>query len=150
MINWIKILEKSKRLFCFFLFFFLRDINFFMENQISLSSNKFVAVVQSPSCVWLFVIHGLKHAMPPCPSPSPKVCSSSCPLHQWCHPAISSCGVLFFCPQSFPASGTFPDQHSTTFYMPKHEVCHTGIKTKGSNSWINWETSKNKKKNYLG
>ena len=117
-----------------------------MENQISLSSNKFVAVVQSPSCVWLFVIHGLKHAMPPCPSPSPKVCSSSCPLHQWCHPAISSCGVLFFCPQSFPASGTFPDQHSTTFYMPKHEVCHTGIKTKGSNSRINWETSKNKKK----
>ena len=46
---------------------------------------------------------------PPCPSPSPRVCPSSCPLHQWCHPAISSSDTLFsFCLQSFPASGTFP------------------------------------------
>ena len=34
--------------------------------------------------------HGLQHARPPCPAPSPKVCPSSCPLHQWCHLAISS------------------------------------------------------------
>ena len=53
--------------------------------------------------------HGLQHTRPPCPSPSPKVCLNSCPLHQWCHPAISSSDTLFtFCPQSFPASGTFP------------------------------------------
>ena len=53
--------------------------------------------------------HGLQLARPPCPSPSPKVSPSSCPLHQWCHPAISSSAALFaFCPQSFPASGTFP------------------------------------------
>ena len=53
--------------------------------------------------------HGLQHTKPPGPSPSPKVCPSSCPLHWWCHPAISSSDVLFsFCPQSFPASGTFP------------------------------------------
>ena len=45
---------------------------------------------------------------PPCPSPSPEVCPSSCPLHRWCHLAISSSDALFFCPQSFPASGTFP------------------------------------------
>ena len=52
--------------------------------------------------------HGLQHARPLCPSPSPKVCPSSCPLHWWCHPAISSSDTLFsFCPQSFPASGTF-------------------------------------------
>ena len=38
-----------------------------------------------------------------------EVCPSSCPLHQWCHPAISSSDALFaFCPQSLPASGTFP------------------------------------------
>ena len=50
--------------------------------------------------------HGLQH---PCPSPSPDVCPSSCQLHQWCHPAISSSDILFcFCSQSFPASGTFP------------------------------------------
>ena len=52
---------------------------------------------------------GLQHARPPCPSPAPKVCRSSCPLHWWYHPAISSSDTLFsFCPQSFPALGTFP------------------------------------------
>ena len=52
---------------------------------------------------------GLQHARPPCPSPSPEVCPSSCPLHQWCRLAISSFDTLFsFCPQSFPASGIFP------------------------------------------
>ena len=41
-----------------------------------------------------------------CPSPSPGVCSSSCPLSQWCHPSISaSVAPLSFCLQSFPASG---------------------------------------------
>ena len=53
--------------------------------------------------------HGLQHTRPPCPSPSPKVCPSSRPLHQRCHPAIASFNTLFsFCPQSSPASGTFP------------------------------------------
>ena len=47
--------------------------------------------------------HGQQHIRPPCPSPSPEVCPSPCPLHQWCHPAISSSDTLFyFCPQSFP------------------------------------------------
>ena len=46
----------------------------------------------------------LQHTRPPCPSPSPRVCPSSCPLHQYCHPTISSPDALFsFCPQSFPA-----------------------------------------------
>ena len=53
-------------------------------------------------------LHGLQHTKPPCPLPSPEVCPSSCPLHQWCHLAISSSDKLFFCPQSFPALGTFP------------------------------------------
>ena len=53
--------------------------------------------------------HRLQHARPHCPSPSPRVCPSSCSLHQWCCPAISSSDALFsFCPQSFPALGTFP------------------------------------------
>ena len=53
--------------------------------------------------------HGLQHARPLCPSPSPKVCPSSCPLYRWCHLALSSSDALFsFCPQSFPESGTFP------------------------------------------
>ena len=53
--------------------------------------------------------HVLQYARPPCPSPSPEVCPSSCPLHRWCHPIISSFYFLFSCrPQSFSASGTFP------------------------------------------
>ena len=52
--------------------------------------------------------HGLQHARPPCPSPTPAVYSNSCPLSQWCHPAISSSVVPFSsCLQSFPASGFF-------------------------------------------
>ena len=43
-----------------------------------------------------------------CPSSSPRIFASSCSLYQWCHPVISSSDTLFsFCPQSFPASGTF-------------------------------------------
>ena len=53
--------------------------------------------------------HRLQHARLPCPSPSPGACSNSCPLSWWCHPTISSSAVLFSsCPQSFPASGSFP------------------------------------------
>ena len=53
--------------------------------------------------------HGLQHARPPCPSPSPGVCLNSCPLSHWCHPTISSSAVPFSSfPQSFPASGSFP------------------------------------------
>ena len=52
--------------------------------------------------------HGLQHARPPCPSPTPRVYSDSCPLSWWCHPAISSSVVPFSsCLQSFPASGSF-------------------------------------------
>ena len=44
----------------------------------------------------------------PCPSVSPRVCSNSCPLSQWCYLTISSSAVPFFRLQSFPASGSFP------------------------------------------
>ena len=53
--------------------------------------------------------HGLQHTRLPCPPLSPRVCSSSCPLC-WCfYLTISSSAAPFsFCPQSFPASGSFP------------------------------------------
>ena len=52
--------------------------------------------------------HGLQHARLPCPSPTPRVYSNSCPSHQWCHPTISSSAVPFSSRlQSFPASGSF-------------------------------------------
>ena len=53
--------------------------------------------------------HESHHARPPCPSPSPGVHSDSHSSSQWCHPAISSSVFSFFsCPQSFPASKSFP------------------------------------------
>ena len=53
--------------------------------------------------------HESQRARPPCPSPTPWVHSDSCPLSQWCHPAVSSSVVPFSsCPQSLPASETFP------------------------------------------
>ena len=50
-----------------------------------------------------------QHARSPCPPPTPGAFSNSCPSRQWCHPAISSSVVPFSsCPQSLPASGSFP------------------------------------------
>ena len=52
--------------------------------------------------------HGLQHARPPCPSPTPGDYSDSCPLSWWCHPTISSSVIPFsFCLQSFQTSGSF-------------------------------------------
>ena len=52
--------------------------------------------------------HGLQHARTSCLSPTPGVSPNSCPLSQWCYPAISSSVVPFSsCPQSLPASGYF-------------------------------------------
>ena len=53
--------------------------------------------------------HESQHARPPCPSPTPGVHSNSCPSNRWCHPAIWSSVIPFSsCPQSLPASETFP------------------------------------------
>ena len=53
--------------------------------------------------------HEMQHTRPPCPSPTPGVYTNPRPLSWWCHPTISSSVVPFFsCPQSLPASGSFP------------------------------------------
>ena len=73
---------------------------------------------KNPTDRWLLFSHsvvsnslwpyGLQHARLPCPSPSPRACSNSCPLRQWCHPTISSSVIPFSsCLQSSPASGSF-------------------------------------------
>ena len=54
-------------------------------------------------------LHESQHTRPPCPSSTPRVHSDSCPSSPWCHPAISSSVVPFSsCPQSLPASDSFP------------------------------------------
>ena len=78
------------------------DINFFSSlwNQTHFSHS-----VLSNS-LWP---HGLKHIRRPCPSPTPRACTNSCPSSPWCHPTISSSVVPFSsCLQSFRASGCFP------------------------------------------
>ena len=72
--------------------------------MIVLSSVQFSCSVMSSS----LQLHGLQHARPLCPSPSPGIYSDSCPLSWWCHPTISSSVISSSsCFQSFPASGSF-------------------------------------------
>ena len=65
--------------------------------------------VQSLSRVWLLRPHEPQHARPSCPSPIPRVHPNPCPLSRRCHLTLLSSVVPFSsCPQSFPASGSFP------------------------------------------
>ena len=83
--------------------FAYRILNGILWNYIPFSS------VQLLSRVQLFTTYGLQHIRLPCPSPTPRACSNSCPSNQWCHPTISSSVVLFSsCLQSSPASRLFP------------------------------------------
>ena len=81
--------------------------------SVSLSPPKVIHfIVQFSSVAQSFLTlrhHESQHARPPCPSPTLRVHSNSCPSSRWCHPAISSSVVPFSsCPQSLPASGSFP------------------------------------------
>ena len=78
--------------------------------------------------------HGLWHTRPPCPSPTPRVCSNSCPLSQWCHPTTSSCSVPFSCLQSFPASGSFP--MSQFFASSDQSIVSFSFSINPSNEWL--------------
>ena len=74
-------------------------------SQFSHSVSQFTHSVMSDS----LRPHELPHARPPCPSPAPGVYSNSFPSSRWCHPVISASVILFSsCPQSLPASGSFP------------------------------------------
>ena len=75
------------------------------ENQIPHAATK----ISVSSVVYNSLRSHGQQARPPCPSPTPRVYSNSCPLSRWCHPTISSCPVPFSsCLQSFPAPGSFP------------------------------------------
>ena len=73
--------------------------------------------------------HGLQHARPPCPPPTLRLYSNSCPVSQWCHPTISSSVIPFSSRlQSFPASGSFQMRQFFTsggqcigFYQLQHQ-----------------------------
>ena len=76
--------------------------------------------------------HESQHTRPPCPSPTPGVHSDSSPSSRWCHPAISFSVVPFSsCPQSLPASESFP--MSQLFAPPWTAVCQASLSI--TNSW---------------
>ena len=65
--------------------------------------------------------HGLQHARFPCPAPTPRACSKSCPLSRWCHPTISSlCHPLFILPSIFPSIRVFSSEWVLCIRWPKY------------------------------
>ena len=78
-----------------------------------IASVQFSSVAQLCPTLWP---HEPQHARPPCPSQTPGVYPNTCPSSWWCHPAISSSVVPFSsCPQSLPASGSFPTSQLFTW-----------------------------------
>ena len=84
-----------------------RQMQLKSEGRLVISSG-----VQSLSCVRLSVTLWTTARQAPCPSLSPRVCTNPCPLSWWCHPTYVTnlvlCHPFSSCPQSFPASGSFP------------------------------------------
>ena len=82
-------------------------------------SHQFSSVTQSCPTLWP---HGLQQTRLPCPSPTPRVYSNSCPVSQWCHPAISSSVIPFSSHlQSFPAS-VFSNESALHIRWPKYWI----------------------------
>ena len=94
--------------------------------------------------------HESQHTRPACPSPTPEVHSNSRPLSQWCPPAISSSVVPFSsCPQSLPASESFPMSQLFAWGGPRTGVSALASflpkNTQGwSSEWTGWISLKSK------
>ena len=92
------------------------NILHYCDMFVTINKYQYIITIWSPSVQFSCSVmsdslwpHGPQHSRPPCPSQTPGVYSNSCPLTRWCHPTISSSVVPFSsCPQSFPASGSFP------------------------------------------
>ena len=87
--------------------------------------------------LWL---HGLQLARPPCPSRTPRACSNSSPLSQWCHPTISSSVILFFssCLQSFPVSQFFVSAGQSIGVSASASVLPVNIQDWFPLGWTHW------------
>ena len=85
--------------------------------------------------------HESQHTRPPCPSPTPGVHSDSRPLSQWCHPAISSSVIPFSsCPQSLPASESFPVSQLFSWGGQSTGVsASASVLPKNTQGWSPWE-----------
>ena len=84
------------------------------EKELNITDHEFSSV-QMLSCVQLLRPNEPQHVRPPCPSPTPRVHPNWCPSW-WCHPIIWFPVIPFSsCPQSFPASGSFPKSQLFTW-----------------------------------
>ena len=92
------------------------DINY--GNMLQTDSKPSVQFSRSvvPDSLWP---HGLQHASLPCPSPTPRASSNSCPLSQWCHPTISSRRPLLL-PSIFPSIRVFSNELALCIRWPKY------------------------------
>ena len=98
----VKVQDKRSEILYFSFIFRLNTASVF---YIKFSSVQYSCSVMSSS----LRPHESQPTRPLCPSPTPRVHPNSCAYSRWCHPAISSSGVPFSsCPQSVPASGSFP------------------------------------------
>jgi len=103
----------------------------FLEEKLWQTSVQFSCSVVCDS-LWP---HGLQHARTPCPSPTPRACSNSCPSSQWCHPTISSPIIPFSSYlQSFPASGSF--QMSQFFTSGDQSFSSTSVLPMNIQDWF--------------
>ena len=75
-------------------------------------------IVQLPRCVWLFATPWTEARQASLSFPSPKVCPTSCSLHQWCHPSISS--PLLLLPSIFPRIRDFSNESVLCIRWPKY------------------------------
>ena len=114
--------------------------------EISTLSIQFSSVTQS--CPTLQPRES-QHARPPCPSQTPGVYSNLCPLSRWCHPAISSSVVPFSCPQSLPASGSFPATISNGQIQERHSWTEQRRQSAGLYNRRLQTTSSNKGRNHI-
>ena len=102
----------------------------------SLKTN-LVSLVQLFSRVRLMWPHGLQHTRLPCPSPTPRACSNSCPLSQWCHPTISSSFIPFSsCLQIFPSIRVFSNESALRIRWPKYWSCSFNISPSNEHSGL--------------
>ena len=102
-----------------------------MTELLTVFQNKWLTSVQFCRSVMSdsFRPHGLQHARPPCPPPTPRACSYSCPLSWWCHPTISSSVIPFysFLPSIFPPIRVFSNESVLYIRWPKYWILSFNI-----------------------
>ena len=121
--------------YCSLIAWQVQEYSYIELNLLAFNSVQFSSSVVSDS----LPPNGLQYARPPCPSPTPRVYSNSCPLSGWCHPTISSSVVPFSCLQAFPASGAFQmSQFFTSGGQSSGFSASTSVLPMNIQDWFPW------------